>query len=56
MKTFSERTEGAKIIENSSNISWSYQNSDNFFGYVQADELKTHYVNEVFEIGKNTLK
>ena len=42
MKTFSERTEGAKIIENSSNISWSYQNSDNFFGYVQADELKTH--------------
>ena len=42
MKTFSERTEGTKIIENRSNISWSYQNSDNYFGYVQADELKTH--------------
>ena len=42
MKTFSEKTEGTKIIENRSNISWSYQNSDNFFGYVQADELKTH--------------
>ncbi len=42
MKTFSEKTEGAKIIENKSNISWSYQNNDNFFGYVQADELKTH--------------
>ena len=42
MKTFSERMEGVKIRENRSNISWSYQNSDNFFGYLQADELKTH--------------
>ena len=42
MKSFSEKTEGAKIIENKSSISWSYQNNDNFFGYVQADELKTH--------------
>ena len=42
MKNFSEKTEGAKIIENKSNISWSFQNSDNFFGYVQSDELKTH--------------
>ena len=42
MKSFSEKTEGSKIIENKSNISWSYQNSDNFFGYVQADELKMH--------------
>ena len=42
MKTFSERTEGTKITVNRSNISWSYQNSDNFFGYIQADELKTH--------------
>jgi trehalose 6-phosphate synthase/phosphatase len=42
MKTFSERIEGVKITENRSNISWSYPNSDNFFGYLQADELKTH--------------
>ena len=42
MKTFSEKVEGSKITENRSNISWFYQNSANFFGYVQADELKTH--------------
>ena len=40
MKMFSERIEGSKVTENKSNISFSYQNSDNYFGYEQADELK----------------
>ena len=42
MNTFSERAEGTKIMVNRSNISWSYQNNDNFFGNVKADELKSH--------------
>ena len=42
MKNFSERTEGSKVIENKSNISFSYQNIDNYFGFEQADELKNH--------------
>ena len=42
MKMFSERTEGSKVTENKSNLSFSYQNSDNYFGYEQADELKMH--------------
>ena len=42
MKTFSERTEGSKVIESKSNISFSYENLDNYFGYEQADELKMH--------------
>ena len=40
MKMFTERTEGSKITENKSNITWSY--SDNYFGNLLADELKTH--------------
>ena len=40
MKMFSDRIEGSKVTENKSNISFSYQNSDNYFGYEQADELK----------------
>ena len=39
MKSFSEKAEGSKIMENKSNISWSNQNSDNYF---EADELKMH--------------
>ena len=42
MKMFSERTEGSKVCENKSNISFSYHNIDNYFGYEQADELKMH--------------
>ena len=40
MKMFSERTEESKIIENKSNITWSF--TDNYFGNVLADELKSH--------------
>ena len=40
MKMFSERAEGSKVIENKSNIAWSY--TDNYFGNDLADELKTH--------------
>ena len=42
IKLFAERTEGSKVIENKSSISFSYQNIDNYFGFEQADELKTH--------------
>ena len=42
MKMFAERTEGSKVTENKSNISFSFQNIDNYFGYEQADELKMH--------------
>ena len=42
MRMFSERTEGSKVTENKSNLSFSYQNIDNYFGYEQADELKMH--------------
>ena len=42
MKLFAERTEGSKVTENKSNITFSYQNMDNYFGYEQADELKMH--------------
>ena len=42
MKMFAERTEGSKVTENKSNICFSYQNIDNYFGYEQADELKMH--------------
>jgi trehalose 6-phosphate synthase/phosphatase len=40
MRMFSERTEESKIIENKSNIAWSFP--DNYFGNVLADELKSH--------------
>ena len=40
MRMFSERTEDVKIIENKSNIAWSF--TDNYFGNVLADELKSH--------------
>ena len=40
MRMFSDRIEGCKVTENKSNISFSYQNIDNYFGYEQADELK----------------
>ena len=42
MKLFSERTEGSKVIEKKSSIIFSYQNLDNYFGFEQADELKSH--------------
>ena len=42
MKMFSERTEGSKVIENKSSIIFYYKNTDNYFGFEQADELKTH--------------
>ncbi len=42
MKMFSERTEGSQVIQNKSSIIFSYKNTDNYFGYEQADELKTH--------------
>ena len=42
MKMFSERTEGSKVIESKSSITFSYQNIDNYFGFEQADELKSH--------------
>ena len=42
IKNFSERTEGSKVIENKTSIIFSYQNIDNYFGYEQADELKSH--------------
>ena len=42
MKMFAEKTEGSQVIENKSSIIFSYQNIDNYFGYEQADELKSH--------------
>ena len=42
MKMFCERTEGSCVIEKKSSIIFSYQNIDNYFGYEQADELKSH--------------
>ena len=42
MNVFCERTEGSCIIEKKSSIIFSYQNIDNYFGYEQADELKSH--------------
>ena len=42
IKLFSERTEGSKVIEKKSGIIFSYKNIDNYFGYEQADELKSH--------------
>ena len=42
MKLFSERTEGSKVIEKKSGIIFSYKNIDNYFGFEQADELKSH--------------
>ena len=44
MKMFSERTEGSQVIENKSSLIFSYKNIDNYFGYEQADELKTHLI------------
>ena len=40
MKMFSEKIEGSKVTEHKSNICFSYSNTDNYFGYEQADELK----------------
>ena len=40
MKMISEKIEGSKVTEHKSNISFSYSNTDNYFGYEQADELK----------------
>ena len=42
MKMFSEKTEGSQVIENKSSIIFSYQNIEGYFGYDQADELKSH--------------
>ena len=42
MKMFSEKTEGSQVIENKSSIIFSYKNIDSYFGYDQADELKSH--------------
>ena len=42
MKMFSERVEGAEIVEMASCITWSYNLSNSYFADIQADELKTH--------------
>ena len=42
MNMFSERVEGAEIIEKASCITWSYNLSNSYFADIQAEELKTH--------------
>ena len=42
MNMFSERVEGAEIIEMASCITWSYNLSNSYFADIQAEELKTH--------------
>ena len=42
MNMFSERVEGAEIVEMASCITWSYNLSNSYFADIQADELKTH--------------
>ena len=42
MKNFSEIVGGAQINECDSYISWGCKISENSYGYIQADELKTH--------------
>ena len=42
MKMFSERVEGAEIVEMASCITWSYNLSNSYFADIQAEELKTH--------------
>ena len=44
MKMFSERVEGAEIVEMASCITWSYNLSNSYFADIQADELKTHLI------------
>ena len=44
MKMFSERVEGAEIVEMASCITWSYNLSNSDFADIQADELKTHLI------------
>ena len=42
LKTFTEKTEGSFIIEKKSSLIWNFNNSDETFGPLQADEIKTH--------------
>ena len=42
MNMFSERVEGAEIVEMASCITWSYNLSNSYFADIQAEELKTH--------------
>ena len=42
MNMFSERVEGAEIVEMASCITWSYNINNSYFADIQADELKTH--------------
>jgi trehalose 6-phosphate synthase/phosphatase len=42
LKTFTEKTEGSFIIEKKSSLIWNYNNSDETFGPLQSDEIKTH--------------
>jgi trehalose 6-phosphate synthase/phosphatase len=42
LKEFTEKTEGSYYIEKKSCIIWNYKKSDNDFGPIQADEIKTH--------------
>ena len=39
---FSERVEGAEIVEMASCITWYYNLSNSYFADIQAEELKTH--------------
>ena len=44
MKMFSERVEGAEIVEMASCITWSYNINNSYFADIQAEELKTHLI------------
>ena len=45
LKEFTEKTEGSKLTLKESSISWSYKNSDSYFGHIQANEVSVHLLN-----------
>ena len=45
LKEFTEKTEGSKLTLKESSISWSYKNSDPYFGHIQANEVSVHLLN-----------
>ena len=47
MNMFSERVEGAEIVEMASCITWSYNINNSYFADIQAEELKTHLMSVI---------
>ena len=45
LKEFTEKTEGSKLTLKESSLSWSYKNSDPYFGHIQANEISIHLLN-----------